>query len=259
MALTRCRECGERVSTEAVACPHCGCPHPANGTPVPAGPFVESTQSAAVPQSQPEVMQPVAQHVPLPGGRRRLWADPPDGAHPICSTPPSQPAGLTQWPSLPPFWPGFLLAAARLCCELCLSAAEALDAPWFARAGAVVSFAALAYWLYSVYALHWALLQATDGLYPVMPLPAALGHLVPLYNLYWVFRWPNHLARFVRQQRGPGRMPMNLPGLALLTSLLLGCWDGALGLAALFAFGLYVRHQARLALQAQDSAAERGR
>lgn len=30
MAMKPCRECGEQVSTQAKACPHCGTPHPAN-------------------------------------------------------------------------------------------------------------------------------------------------------------------------------------------------------------------------------------
>lgn len=33
MALSTCRECGSRVSTEAVSCPHCGAPRPASGRP----------------------------------------------------------------------------------------------------------------------------------------------------------------------------------------------------------------------------------
>ena len=32
MALQPCRECGESVSTEAPACPHCGVPKPAGAT-----------------------------------------------------------------------------------------------------------------------------------------------------------------------------------------------------------------------------------
>ncbi len=30
MALAKCRECGNRVSTEAAACPRCGCPRPSD-------------------------------------------------------------------------------------------------------------------------------------------------------------------------------------------------------------------------------------
>lgn len=32
MAMTRCRECGENVSTEAAACPHCGATNPAGAS-----------------------------------------------------------------------------------------------------------------------------------------------------------------------------------------------------------------------------------
>ena len=28
MALTSCKECGKQISTDARACPHCGCPRP---------------------------------------------------------------------------------------------------------------------------------------------------------------------------------------------------------------------------------------
>jgi len=28
MAISQCRECGDKVSTEAKTCPHCGVPHP---------------------------------------------------------------------------------------------------------------------------------------------------------------------------------------------------------------------------------------
>lgn len=33
MAVVRCRECGQEVSTEAAVCPHCGVPHPAAAAP----------------------------------------------------------------------------------------------------------------------------------------------------------------------------------------------------------------------------------
>jgi len=33
MGLTRCRECGKKVSDEATFCPHCGCPNPATRPP----------------------------------------------------------------------------------------------------------------------------------------------------------------------------------------------------------------------------------
>ena len=38
MALTRCRECGKKISTEAAACPHCGAPPPLKGDSQPKSP-----------------------------------------------------------------------------------------------------------------------------------------------------------------------------------------------------------------------------
>jgi hypothetical protein len=38
MALTRCRECGKKISTEAAACPNCGAPPPLKGDPQPKAP-----------------------------------------------------------------------------------------------------------------------------------------------------------------------------------------------------------------------------
>lgn len=35
MSLVKCRQCGKRVSTEATACPHCGCPEPGQGRAAP--------------------------------------------------------------------------------------------------------------------------------------------------------------------------------------------------------------------------------
>jgi hypothetical protein len=47
MALTRCRKCGKQVSAEATACPHCGCPQPADS------PSQLGTRSAADSASRP--------------------------------------------------------------------------------------------------------------------------------------------------------------------------------------------------------------
>lgn len=44
MAIKPCRECGQQVSTEAAACPHCGVPSPTGAPPRPE------------PQPQPQVI-----------------------------------------------------------------------------------------------------------------------------------------------------------------------------------------------------------
>ena len=54
-----------------------------------------------------------------------------------------------------------------------------------------------AYWLYCIYRTHRALAKATNGAHPISPGAAVWFHLIPLYNLYWVFKWPNEMAKTV--------------------------------------------------------------
>lgn len=55
MALVPCRECGKQISSEAVACPQCGCPAAASPTPQ-----APPTQPPAMPQSAPSTQVNVA-------------------------------------------------------------------------------------------------------------------------------------------------------------------------------------------------------
>jgi hypothetical protein len=55
MALFPCRECGRMVSTEAYACPQCGCPEPTRTPPGPAAPQEPLPPASASPPSAPGV------------------------------------------------------------------------------------------------------------------------------------------------------------------------------------------------------------
>lgn len=57
-----------------------------------------------------------------------------------------------------------------------------------------INFAGWAFWLYCIYRTHRSLGEATNKAYPIMPAKAVWGHLIPLYNLFWVFRWTSVLA-----------------------------------------------------------------
>lgn len=56
------------------------------------------------------------------------------------------------------------------------------------------------YWLYSVYRLHKELARNADS-YLISPSRAAVFHLIPLFNLYWVFVWTKALSEFAWQER----------------------------------------------------------
>lgn len=80
MALAECRECGERVSTEAATCPHCGCPEPVARPETagdgPAHTLAPPAEGPAVPDSGAAPM--VAGHVTADAE-----SDPLSGAQPL--------------------------------------------------------------------------------------------------------------------------------------------------------------------------------
>lgn len=54
-----------------------------------------------------------------------------------------------------------------------------------------------AYWFYCIYRTHKVLAEATDGAHPISPHKAVWFHLIPVYNLFWVFKWPVEIAKSV--------------------------------------------------------------
>ena len=124
--------------------------------------------------------------------------------------------------TLPPFpriWVGYLLGVATLIAEM---VAVTLH-PELAREPLLIpplylflaNFISLIYWLVCVYEFHVILSQATAGAYSVKPLRAAWFHLIPIYGLYWVFKWPREFARFVNGRLQAPLMKPDRTGLAV--------------------------------------------
>ena len=107
-------------------------------------------------------------------------------------------------PPLPRVWIGYLLGVATMIAEMIavtlhpeLAKEPLLIPPLYLF---LANFISLIYWLVCVYEYHVVLAQATAGAYPIKPLRAAWFHLIPIYGLYWVFKWPRELARFVNSR-----------------------------------------------------------
>ena len=127
--------------------------------------------------------------------------------------------------ALPPFpriWVGYLLGAATLIMEMIAItlhpelAKEPLQIPPIYLF--LAYFVSLVYWLVFVYELHGVLLQATAGSYPIKPFRAAWFHLIPIYGLYWVFKWPRELARFVNGRLQSALIKPDKTGLAVFAA-----------------------------------------
>ena len=112
-------------------------------------------------------------------------------------------------PALPRIWAGFLIIAAwfpSMILEFALNPnGEYLILP------RIATLAAWVFWLTCVHRFHRILgLLTVDG-YAISPDKAVLFHFIPLYNLYWVFKWPLEMERFINNG---GRTEM-LPGGAI--------------------------------------------
>jgi hypothetical protein len=122
-------------------------------------------------------------------------------------------------PRFPRIWIGYLLGVATLIAEMIalklhpeLAKEPLLIPPLYLF---LANFISLIYWLVCVYEYHVVLAQATAGAYPIKPLRAAWFHLIPIYGLYWVFKWPRELARFVNSRLEAPLMKPDRTGLAV--------------------------------------------
>jgi hypothetical protein len=142
--------------------------------------------------------------------------------------------------SSPPWvWLGFFFAAAFFVIEVLFVLME-LDEPSINLVLTVISIGGWIYWLVCIHRFHKILAELSDGRYPIAPGEAAGRHIIPFYNLVWIFKWPAEMSNYINER---GRVKMingYLLGTILLFALLARFVDGAIGLAFLFATTLYI-------------------
>jgi len=170
-----------------------------------------------------------------------------------------QPAGAL--PAFPRIWIGYLLGLATLIAEMIAIslnpelAKEALLIPPLYLF--LANFICLVYWLVCVYDYHVVLAQATASAYPIKPLRAAWFHLIPIYGLYWVFKWPRELAKFVNRRMGAPLMGPERTGLGVFAAfaafLVL---NRGLGMILLFWTASHLSRCLRCALAARPATPE---
>ena len=115
--------------------------------------------------------------------------------------------------------------------------------------GALAGVGGYSYWLFCVYRIHKILAEYTQGKYPIAAWKSVAFHFIPLFSVYWIFKWPGTLANFVNSRPsadGTGRrMRRWLPAVALfiasLMTPLFGLKAGVgFQLLLVFAVGLYM-------------------
>ena len=164
-------------------------------------------------------------------------------------------------PRFPRIWVGYMLGVATLVAEMIavtlhpeLAKEPLLVPPLYLF---LANFISLVYWLVCVYEFHVVLMQAAAGGYPIKPLRAAWLHLIPIYGLYWVFKWPRQLAWYVNSRVQAPLMKPDRTGLrvfiSFITFLVL---DRGLGMILLFWTASYLSRCLRYALAARPAAPE---
>lgn len=164
-------------------------------------------------------------------------------------------------PRFPRIWVGYLLGLATLIAEMVavtlhpeLAKEPLLIPPLYLF---LANFISLVYWLVCVYEFHLVVQQASAGAYPIKPLRSAWFHLIPVYGLYWVYKWPRELARFVNTRVQAQLMKPDRTGFAVFIAFIVFLvLDRGFGMILLFWAASYLSRCLRYALAPRPAAPE---
>jgi hypothetical protein len=160
---------------------------------------------------------------------------------------------------LPKVWIGYLLAFATLIGEVVAVARN----PAIAKGMEIgvppleiylPAFVALVYWLVCVHRYHVVLANVPGWKHPISPARAAGFHFIPIFVVYWVFRWPAAIADFVNHRLHAKLMNKWTVGACFFASIVSRLFlDWALSVAILFFACTYLSGFLRRALAAPAS------
>ena len=136
---------------------------------------------------------------------------------------------MKEYPALPNRHLGYLFSVGFLIYEF-----TTLDQPDEIFIGLTIALTGWGYFMFVVYQIHKGMHIYYDGNYPTSPAKAAFMHIVPLYNLFWLYKWPGQMARFVWDRDRARIFPENTVAPLLLVGVLLSRFDYAIGYAILW-------------------------
>jgi hypothetical protein len=156
---------------------------------------------------------------------------------------PTQPVKL---PPLPQLWVGYLLGFATVVAEFMEGSRHTpdpviTDFPIPNMYLFLLIFVGFVYWLACVYRYHVVMQYVPGWKHPISPARAVGFHFIPIYNLYWVFKWPQEIARFVNWRLGQPVMKPPKVGLMVFAAFVMRfLFDPGMGLILLFLAASYV-------------------
>lgn len=76
-----------------------------------------------------------------------------------------------------------------------------LPTAYLSTFGILLGSSGIIYWFYCVSRIHQVLSHQTNGTYRIGPGKAVWLHLIPVYDLYWIFHWSNYLIGFLNESK----------------------------------------------------------
>jgi len=153
---------------------------------------------------------------------------------------------------LPRVWIGYLLSLATLAAMIVavekhpeLASGELVVPPLYLF---LAGFVTLVYWLVCVHRMHVVLAHVPEWKHPVSPVRAVGFHFIPIYSLYWLYKWPGEVARFVNSKLGRPALNPAKAGLFVFVSYAACLVLGPGGLLLLFVCLAYLNEWIRRAL-----------
>ena len=114
---------------------------------------------------------------------------------------PSAASQLALAESLPKIWIGYGLCVATFIAEVIVISKhpEIAEGQFFVPPLPLflLGFVSFVYWLVCIHQLHTVLAHVPGWRHPISPARAVWFHFIPIYSLYWLYKWPSEVARFV--------------------------------------------------------------
>ena len=148
----------------------------------------------------------------------------------------------TKPPKAPKIWVGYIFALALFIFSFVDFFLESESS--FVPLSFTIGIAGMLYWLFCVQRFHQILNTLTIDGYSVSPSKAVGFHFIPFFNLYWIFKWPIELSKFVNDIGKVKMISGALLGLILFLSIFIyRLIDGSIGLVCVYSVGLYINNK----------------
>ena len=98
-------------------------------------------------------------------------------------------------------------------------------------------------YLYYIFLFHSILNDLTDNRYPISASRSVWGHFIPIYNIIFIFTWPNAFADYYNENHRSKRLVKFAGGLIILVAMII---NYTIGFGVLILFGLITYYNIKL-------------